>query len=101
MLTLPPHYLHFEQQQMQSAAHRMAPPLQIIVVCNSDEVKPGTTVTKAVRAASEQQKGKIIFVLADRKGEAAEPIMEFFGLTRDATEPQVQNRVISGEPVTS
>jgi hypothetical protein len=48
-------------------------------------------VNKAVLKAAAAQKGKVIYVLADRDGPDAEPILEFFSLKKDleAKEPQV------------
>ena len=48
-------------------------------------------MNKAVLKAAAAQKGKVIYVLADRDGPDAEPILEFFSLKKDldAKEPQV------------
>lgn len=57
--------------------------LQVIVVGTADELAKGGAVTKAVLKAAEQLKGSVIFVLADRDGPDAAPILEFFGLGKD------------------
>lgn len=66
-------------------------PAQIIIVASVEQLEKGSPLTKAARAAHAKVKGKVIFVIADRAGEAAEPIVEFFGLPRDSEELQVRH----------
>jgi hypothetical protein len=66
-------------------------PLQVILVGPAEQFAKGSPVNKAVLKAAAAQKGKVIYVLADRDGPDAEPILEFFSLKKDldAKEPQV------------
>ncbi len=67
---------------------------QIIMVASVEQLEKGSPLTKAARAAHAKVKGKVIFVIADRAGEAAEPIIEFFGLPRDSEELQVRHAAL-------
>ena len=62
---------------------------QIIIMTKKADINPGTAVTKAVRAAHAAVKGRAAFVLCDREGEAAQPIVEFFNVKPDAELPHV------------
>lgn len=65
--------------------------LQVILVGPAEQFAKGSPVNKAVLKAAASQKGQVIYVLADREGPDAEPILEFFNLKKDldAKEPQV------------
>ena len=60
-------------------------------------------MNKAVLKAAAAQKGKVIYVLADRDGPDAEPILEFFSLKKDldAKDPQVNPETWSSGRCTS
>jgi hypothetical protein len=67
------------------------PSLQVILVGPAEIFAKGSPINNAVLKAAAAQKGKIIYVLADRDGPDAVPILEFFGLQKDeaSKEPQV------------
>jgi protein disulfide-isomerase A1 len=84
---VPPYVVFTEENQ--DIIFNSGIPINIIMVGSAEQLKKGSALTKAALAAHAKVKGKVIFVLADRAGDAAEPIVEFFGLPRESEEPQV------------
>lgn len=82
-----PPYVEFTEEN-QDVIFQSGIPLNIITIVGKDDIKKGSAVTKAMVAAHATTAGKVIFVLCDKDSEAADPIGDFFGLTR-SDKPQV------------
>lgn len=62
---------------------------QIIVVAPSDTLKADASLRKDIEASAAKTRGKVVWVTSPADDESAAPIINFFGLDKDAKDPQV------------
>lgn len=62
---------------------------QVIVVASEEQLTKGSGLTVALTEAANKVKGKVIFVTSKQGSEDGKPIADFFGLDKDAKEPQI------------
>jgi protein disulfide-isomerase A1 len=83
-----PAFLEFSQQTSQ-AIFGSGIPHQVIVTAPGEEFKKGSALFKALLGAAKELKGQIIFVTAKTESDNAKPIIDYFGLDKSKTEPQI------------
>ncbi|KAI7840070.1 hypothetical protein COHA_006200 [Chlorella ohadii] len=83
-----PAFLEFSQQTSQ-AIFGSGIPHQVIVTAPGEAFKKDSKLFKALVGAASELKGKIIFVTAKTESENAKPIIDYFGLDKSKSEPQI------------
>lgn len=69
---------------------------QIIIVAPEEALAEGGAVRKEILAASAKTRGKVVWVVTKPDADSSQPIMDFFGLDKESTEPQVVGFLASG-----